>query len=562
MQFKKTLVRLLLILFPLASAAQTTYLPEGDKANILLERWEIKARTDSALNFSKIKPYSRKQFIQKAIFKYYENDPSLSKVDKYNLRSIMLNNQEYFKHYEGMPTEFKSKKPFLKRFYTTPANLYEVHIKDFDLVINPVIQFVVSKESNNDETLYLNTRGLNLRGRIANKIGFYAYITDNQEKDPMYVRDWVNMRKAVPGQGFYKSFKTTGYDYFDARGYFTFNVTRYIDVAFGYDKNFIGNGYRSLFLGDGSNSNLFLKLNTRIWKINYQNLFMELHSAGISSGDKLLPKKYAAMHHLDVAVNKWMNIGLFEGVIFGRKDRFDFGYLNPIIFYRSIEQQNGSFDNSVAGLDVKANLAKKIQVYGQFSLDEFILSEIKKNRGYWANKWGIQLGAKYIDAFGIKNLDLQMEHNRVRPFTYSHRDSVANYTHYNQPLAHPLGANFQEFIGMARYQPAPKWLGIAKLIYYTQGRDSSSRNFGSNIFLPNQPPYRTGDFGYTIGSGWKTNVFYASFLLSYEWRENFFVELNAVYRKQDTKTAPITSANTSIVSFGVRWNMHRREFDY
>jgi len=562
MQFKKTLVRLLLILFPLATAAQTTYLPEGDKANILLERWEIKAQTDSALNFSKIKPYSRKQFIQKAIFKYYENDPSLSKVDKYNLRSIMLNNQEYFKHYEGMPTEFKTKKPFLKRFYTTPANLYEVHIKEFDLVINPVIQVTVSKESNNDETLYLNTRGLNLRGRIANKIGFYAYITDNQEKDPMYVRDWVNMRKAVPGQGFYKSFKTTGYDYFDARGYFTFNVTKYIDVAFGYDKNFIGNGYRSLFLGDGSNSNLFLKLNTRIWKINYQNLFMELHSAGISSGDKLLPKKYAAMHHLDVAVNKWMNIGLFEGVIFGRKDRFDFGYLNPIIFYRSIEQQNGSFDNSVAGLDVKANLAKKIQVYGQFSLDEFILSEIKKNRGYWANKWGIQLGAKYIDAFGIKNLDLQMEHNRVRPFTYSHRDSVANYTHYNQPLAHPLGANFQEFIGMARYQPAPKWLGIAKLIYYTQGRDSSSRNFGSNIFLPNQPPYRTGDFGYTIGSGWKTNVFYASFLLSYEWRENFFLELNAVYRKQDTKTPPITSSNTSIVSFGVRWNMHRREFDY
>jgi len=127
----------------------------------------------------------------------------------------------------------------------------------------------------------------------------------------MYVRDWVNRRKAVPGQGFYKPFKTTGYDYFDARGYFTFNVTRYIDVTFGYDKNFIGNGHRSLLLGDGSSSNLFLKMNTRIWKFNYQNLFMELHSAEIPGGDKLLPKKYAAMHHLDVAVNKWLNIGLF-----------------------------------------------------------------------------------------------------------------------------------------------------------------------------------------------------------------------------------------------------------
>jgi hypothetical protein len=60
---------------------------------------------------------------------------------------------------------------------------------------------------------------------------------------------------------------------------------------------------------------------------------------------------------------------------------------------------------------------------------------------------GLQLGAKYINALGIKNLDLQLEYNRVRPFTYSHRDSVANYTHYNQPMAHPLGANFSETIG-------------------------------------------------------------------------------------------------------------------
>ena len=273
-------------------------------------------------------------------------------------------------------------------------------------------------------------------------------------------------------------------------------------------------------------------------------------------------KKYAAIHHLDISLTKWLNIGLFEGVVFGRKDRFDFGYLNPIIFYRSIEQQNGSFDNSLAGLDLKANFAKKIQLYGQLCLDEFLLSEITRNNGYWGNKWGIQAGAKYIDAFGISNLDLQLEINVVRPYTYSHRDSVANYTHYNQPLAHPLGANFSEFIGIARYQPAPKWLTVAKLIYYQQGRDSNAISYGSNIFLANVIPPRVGDFGHTLASGWKTTIFYFSFLLSYELRENLFLELNAIYRKQETKTAPIMSANTTIISFGLRWNMHRREFDY
>ena len=526
-----------------------------------MERLEIKSRTDSFFNYSKTRPFSRRHVVN-AVNHYVEQPGvKLSKVDKYNIERLYLNNLEYVP--VAQHSKYLSKKKFIRKFYSTPANLFEVHVKDFDLVVNPVIQYTVAKESNNTDNLFLNTRGVTVRGQIANKIGFFTYLTDNQERAPKYVQDFIAMRKAVPGAGYYKPFKAAGgTDYFDARGYFTFNVTKYIDVTFGYDKNFIGNGHRSLLLSDFGNNSLFLKLNTRIWKFNYQNLFMELQNADDRIGDRLIGKKYAAMHHLDINVTKWLNIGLFEGVVFGRTNRFDFGYLNPIIFYRSIEQQNGSFDNSIIGIDAKANLAGKLQLYGQFSLDEFLLSEIKQNRGWWANKWGIQIGAKYIDAFGISNLDLQVEHNRVRPFTYSHRDSVANYTHYNQPLAHPLMANFQEFIGIARYQPSPKWTAIAKLIYYQQGRDSSSRSFGGNIFLPNVPPPRVGDFGYNIGSGWKTNVLYGSFLLSYELRENLFLDLNAIVRNQKTVTAPLTTANTSVISFSVRWNMHRREFDF
>lgn len=51
MQIKETLVRLTLILFPVACYSQTTYLPKDDKAYILLDRLEIKAQTDSILNF-------------------------------------------------------------------------------------------------------------------------------------------------------------------------------------------------------------------------------------------------------------------------------------------------------------------------------------------------------------------------------------------------------------------------------------------------------------------------------------------------------------------------------
>lgn len=537
--------------------SQTTYLPFGAKENVLIERMEIKLGKDSVLNYSKNRPFSRKQFIPRILT---IDSAGLSKVDMYNRYTTIINNLEW----AGVNrNDYLSRKPIGNRFYQTPGTLFEVDNPDFYLAVNPVFQYVVAKENDNDQHLFLNSRGVSLRGRIANKIGFSAYITDNQERDPLYVQRFVNERDAVPGAGYYKDFKDPGgLDYFDARGYVTFGVGNVIDVVFGFDKNFIGNGHRSLFLSDFSNSALFLKLNTRIWKFNYQNIFMELQQAKERGGDALIPKKYAAMHHLDLAVTKWLNIGVFEGVVFGREDHFEFGYLNPVIFYRSIEQQNGSFDNAVAGIDAKANVAKKFQFYSQFLLDEFSLKEIKNGDGWWANKWALQLGAKYIDAFGINNLDLQLEANRVRPFTYSHRDSIANYTHYNQPLAHPLGANFQEWIGIARFQPAPKWMIQAKAIYYKQGRDTGSISYGSNIFLPNVPPYRSGDYGFDLGAGVPVKTALANFLLSYELKPNLFIEANALYRRQRSDAAILTTKNTFVISGGIRWNMHRREFDF
>ena len=557
MQFKHIAVALCLFIFFKTPYAQTTYLPQGARENILLERMEIKLGTDSILNFSKQKPFSREQYIGR--LSRLDSALPLTTVDRYLFQSAMLSNLEWA---YGNREDYRSKKPLWKHFYKTPATLYEVNVPDFFLAVNPVLQLNVGKESEGDETLYQNTRGVALRGRIADKIGFAAYLTENQERDPLYVRRWEGRFKAVPGAGYYKRFKQTGYDYFDARGSITFGVTPYIDVQFGYDRNFIGNGHRSLFLSDFSNNALFLKLQTRIWKFQYQNLFMELNPADNGVGDRLLPKKYAALHHLDLAVTKWLNVGLFEGVIFGRRDHFEFGYLNPVIFYRSVEQQNGSFDNAVAGIDAKANVARRFQFYGQLLLDEFKLSEVRAGKGWWANKVAWQLGGKYIDAFGISNLDLQTEVARVRPFTYSHDDSVANYTHYNQPLAHPLGANFSEWIGLARYQPAPRWTLLAKAIYYLQGRDVDSVNNGNNIFLPNNPPFRKADYGFEIGSGVRNKTALASLLVSYELRQNLFLEAHALYRKENSASPLLPSENTFIFSAGVRWNMHRREFDF
>jgi len=571
MQIIKSFFKLLVFICPVTAAAQSTYLPQGAKEDHLIDRLEIKQQRNTNLNFSSLKPFNRKAIVLEAQlldsarmgykdslgvdkFKDY-SDLNLTRVDEYNLRRLYMNNSEWV----TVPSEdFASKHPILKTFYTTKPNLLEVNVKDFFLVVNPVLQLSYSKEKDNDQTVFLNSRGVTIRGRIANKVGFSSTITDNQERGPSYFQQQVNTYKALPGAGFYKTFKTTGFDYFDARGYITFTAAKYIDLQFGYDKNFIGNGYRSLFLSDWGNSYLFAKLNTKIWKINYQNIFMELMPQFRKRSDSLLSRKYAAMHHLSMNVTKWLNIGLFEGVIFGRQNHFDFQYLNPIIFYRHIEGTVGSPDNALAGFDFKANIAHRFQLYGQFLLDEFILSKIKNSPTNWVNKFGIQAGVKYVDAFGLKNLDIQVEMNRVRPFTYSHNDTIANYTHYNQPLAHPLGANFQEVIGIINYQPAPKWRVNARVIYYYQGLDSAGINYGGNPFRDYTT--RTMETGYKVGSGNKATCFNGTLDISYELRENLFLDLSLQQRNYKLENSP--SANSTMITGGIRLNMFKRAYDF
>ncbi len=566
MQVIKTAACLILFFCPIILFAQTTYLPEGSKEYHLMDRIEIKQGDLHEFNFSTLKPYSRRSMGQEAEYadsisnidnsSLISDDAknrqiNLTAVDKYNLHSLFMGSSEW---YTGSKESFLSKKSIWNTFYVTKPNLVEVNIPDFFLALNPIVEYKAGSESGNDESLYYNKRGVTLRGRIANKIGFSSTITDNQERGPSFFQSRVAFYNAVPGVGFYKPFKTNGQDYFDGRGYFTFNVTKYIDVQFGYDKNFIGDGYRSLFLSDDGNSYLFLKLSTKIWKFDYQNLFMELMPQFVKNGDNLLDRKYAAMHHLSINVTRWLNLGLFEGIIFGRVNHFDFEYLNPIIFLRHIEGTVGSPDNAVAGLNFKANVAKQFQFYGQLLLDELLVHEIIAHSGYWANKYGYQLGVKYIDAFNLKNLDLQLETNRVRPFTYSHNDFVANYTHYNQMLAHPLGANFQEIVGIVKYQPAPKWNIDARAIYYFQGLDSAGQNFGSNPF--ELYTTRTKDYGYYVGDGKKVNCANLSMTLSYEVRENLFLEGTTLFRKYTGIN------NVSMFNLGIRWNAARRDYNY
>jgi len=438
--------------------------------------------------------------------------------------------------------------------------------EDFKVRISPLFDFAYGKDTVSQTTTYTNTRGILVEGQIGKKFFFNSSFLESQSTFAPYVNNMISSTLVIPGQGRYKPFKTNGYDYNRASALISYSPTKYFNFQFGQDKLFVGDGYRSLLLSDNTFNYPFLKVTTKFWKIQYTNIFTQFVS-GISASDQNFPKKYGSFHYLSYNATKWLNISLFEGIIWsGSNGRgFDFQYLNPVIFLRPVEYNNGSADNALIGATAKIKLTNKWHLYGQVMIDEFNLNKVKEAPGWWANKWGIQAGTKVYDLFTVKNLSAQIEFNAVRPYAYSHNDSLSNYGHFNQPLAHPLGANFIEGLGFVRYN-YKRLFFEARVSYAEYGTDTANMNYGQNIFKSynyGKPKISgtDGDFGHEIGQGKFTSVFYSDLkvALMVNPKTNMRIEAGWMRRAQETLT---NSNNTQYFYIGFKTALFNYYTDY
>ena len=561
---KKWVSGILLIATHYLGFSQSTNAALNEDYYHWLSRYEIKAGRIAPEWFTTIKPVKRDAIV--AFLDSLKKDGVFtSHSDQFNYEYFQNDNWEWSKDESNT-----SKRPILKKLYEKKSDLAYVDKTDFDLHISPVLYVGLGKDSRTAELATINTRGVEIRGMIDKKIGFYTYLTDNQMILPSYVEQGISQYGVLPHEGFWKTFKTSGVDFFQARAYIDFNLTKHITFQFGHDRTFIGNGYRSLVFSDYSPPNLFLRANVKIWKINYlfqlnrltANDPLSLSKAGTTKAQRY-PDRFMAFHHASINIGKKFNLGFFESIVFSPKDSvngnsFELSYLNPVIFLRPIEQQNGSSDNALVGLDFKWNAVKRVSLYGQILLDEFVFSELRAGKGWWGNKYAAQVGLKYIDVVGISNLDLQLEYNFARPFTYSHNTS-SSYSNYSQPLAHPLGANFSEVVAIMRYQPIPKLNLVAKAFYATAGRDGVNQNFGGDILKSYVT--RVSEYGNTIGQGHKNTILFMDLTASYMLKHNFFVEVKQIIRKSESDL-PQYNNDTSFSSFALRWNIPARTYEF
>ena len=548
---------LLLFSSALIAKSQQPLLTLNENYYHLVDRYAI--LSDDSLNLcTSIKPFNRKHIPQ--IIGGNTQSRYFSSSDGFNFNVLENDN------WNILPTENAAmlhiNRSKWKQFYQYKGSFFSVNSNDLKLIVNPALAFAVSNDG------WRNTRGLELRGSIGEKVGFYSFISENQIQFPEYMVDEIQHLGVIRGTGFIKKFGDNAYDFFNAQGYITFKATKQIDIQFGHDKNFIGNGYRSLILSDIGKENLFLKFHTQVWRINYVNLFSELTDFEQSRSPKQ-QKKYSAFHYLNVNVIPGkLDLGVFENIVFARNDSnqqagYEIGYLNPIIFYRAAEHSLNSTDNSIIGVDAKWNFARGFSFYTQFLLDEFHKDELVNRTGSWVNKWAFQAGLKYLNVARIKNLDLQIETNIVRPYVYTHLKTDQSWSHFGQPMAHPVGANFKEGLAIVRYQPIPRLNIVAKYFNITHGADSTlignTTHFGGNILADytNRPK----EDGIKIGDGITQVTNLVDLTFSYQLYMRTFLDLRVVMRDRKIEMTQ-QNETTTLYIVGLRMNLAGQRFDF
>ncbi len=425
-----------------------------------------------------------------------------------------------------------------------------------------------------------------VRGDIGKNFSFETSFQENQATYVKYIDDYIKSTNnlfsnptnyqynVIPGHGRSKSFKKNGYDFGFASGYISYSPSKLpmaigINFQVGTGKHFAGDGYRSLLLSDNAFNYPFARITTSFGKIQYTNLytsFMNLTDGGVNTPpgtERLFQKKAGSFQFLSWNIHKRIQVGFFNGLIWQAADSMNKQYLrlsyaSPVIYTSALTEGLNGTNNVLLGATLKLKITNSISFYGQYMLDD-IAEDF--TQGSLHNKQGFQVGAKYFDMFGAKNLHLQLEYNQVRPYSYASKKPSQSYTHYNQSLTHPLGANFKEAVAFLNYRTGDFFME-AKINYAIIGKDSIGRNYGNNIFKSdNTAFYGIHSTIHEMGQGVETTLQIIDFHIGYlvNPSTNFNILIGISNR---ISTSAIENSPTNYVYFGIRTSLSNVYYDF
>ncbi len=378
-------------------------------------------------------------------------------------------------------------------------NLLSIEEEGLKLVADPLFNFSYGRTTANDSLFRLstNTRGVRVAGDITNHFSFETQVYETQIYYPFFLDSIADEKTVAFGFGRSKVFKNRGHDVAMSTGYISYSPIENLNIQLGHGKHFIGNGYRSLLLSDNTSPAPYVSITAQFLKNKFQyrtiNSWMQSLNRlpATNSAEALFKRKGTSFRYLSFAPTTKLQLGVFEGTVYenyidsiGQVSLSPSFYM-PIIGVSTISDGLAGKNNNLLGANINYQLLNRFSIYAQLMYDDL-------------NKKGVQFGFKYFDVGGLKNSWIQLEYNSVEANSYlsSSDNPIQSYTHSNQELAHPLGANFNEFLFLAHFEKN-RWLATGKVIFYSQ-KSFSEKGLGSNLLITPEENLNNALFNKTV----------------------------------------------------------------
>ncbi|HEY3296732.1 MAG TPA: capsule assembly Wzi family protein [bacterium] len=328
-------------------------------------------------------------------------------------------------------------------FYRNGHDLAELRGPAWRVAGNPVFEarqefHRLSADSNGAMSVWAS--GFEVHG-VLRHFGFSVRATDAHVRGDAKLAD----RTDFP---YRYDVRPSGFDYDEADAGISYEVP-HAALFFGKARNHWGSGrFESLILSDQPTSYTQFRGRFTLGPVELTALQAKLQqrppvvvgtdttAEGIVRRD--YAEKFLAAHRLQVNVSRWLQVGIYEAVVYGERS-FDLDYVNPMMFLRSAEHYADDRDNALMGFDLKWRPLRDVLLHGDLLIDD--VSTTHLGEGFFGNKLGFQGGAEWYDPAGLSNTRLVCEYTRIEPYVYSHKFAINSYQHYGSVLGASTGPN-------------------------------------------------------------------------------------------------------------------------
>jgi hypothetical protein len=526
------------LLFTCITFAQNDYVSVDNPVYNFLERMEALHIIKGYNSFELPKP-------RKDVVKYLKDviasENKLDQIDvkilqdfkvefEYELYGTLQNSQSIIGHDNYDLTSQKAK--YL--FYYTEPNKASIFI---NLTGEGEGIFENDFQDRNNLSTTLGVIGGQITGSFLNHFGFSLSATNGNafgNKEVAHLRDDIRQN--------FKFNERTNEAFFDETlGYLTadFDVIRF---KFGRDKIKIGYGPMKSLIDTYAPPFDYIGFD-----INYDFFtFSYFHGQllgnttfqpdSINGGINVISQKYIGYHRIGFDLSDVLNIGAGEMIIYGDRP-LDLSYLNPFVFYKSIEHSNQDRDNSFLFFDMNDRSIKGMKIFSTLLLDDYDFSKI--GTSWYANETIFDLGIFSSNLYNIIPADITVEYTRIAPYVHTHRTGNTNFTNNGYDLGSSLQPNSELLLGEISYRLNYRTNLDLSFKYILHGANpvlpdgtiinvGGDESLGHRLFDSNSSKLLDGDLEYS-------RITSAS--LIYEPIKQYFISLKLVYLNESLQNS-------------------------